>query len=286
MSDHPHVVDVTASNFEVEVVEASKSVPVIVDFWAPWCGPCRQLGPLLEKLASEFAGRLRLAKVNTEEAADLAGGFGVSSIPFVVAVRDGQIVDQFVGLLPETQLRAWIERLLPSAVDALLEEIKSLESTDPAAAEKKCREGIEADPADDRLKVALAHILLTLERDEESRSLIDELAARGFLEPEAEQIKSELDLRAGASEAGGLDEARRAVEADPSDLTLKIRLADVLVVHHKPQEAMDILLEVVRSDRVGYGDEARQTMVKIFDVLGAQHPLVSEYRRKLATALY
>lgn len=286
MSDNPHVVDVTANNFEAEVVEASKAMPVIVDFWAPWCGPCRQLGPLLEKLVSEFAGRLRLAKVNTEEAPDLAGGFGVSSIPFVVAVRDGQIVDQFVGLLPETQLRAWIERLLPSAVDELFEEIKSLESTDLIAAERKCREALEADPANDRIKIALARILLALDRDEESRMVVDDLAARGFLEPEAEQIQSELELRAGASEAGGLEEARQAVEANPSDLTSKMRLADALAVHHKPQEAMEILLEVIRADRAGHGDEARQTMVKIFDVLGAQHPLVSEYRRKLATALY
>ncbi|HEX6987638.1 MAG TPA: tetratricopeptide repeat protein [Planctomycetaceae bacterium] len=286
MPDQPHAVDVTAANFQQEVVEASKSVPVVVDFWAAWCGPCRQLGPLLDRLAAEFAGRFRLVKVNTEEAPDLAGGFGVSSIPYVVAVRDGQIVDEFVGLLPEPALRAWIERLLPSPVDELLAKGKSLEESDPASAERTYREAAALAPQDDRAKIALARVLLAQNRDEESRSLVDELSARGFLEPEAEQIKSQLDLRAAASEAGGVEEARRAAEADPGDLSLKIRLADALAVSRRHEEAMNLLLDVIRADRSGHGDAARESMVKIFDLLGPQHPLVSEYRRKLATALY
>jgi putative thioredoxin len=282
----PNVVEVNAANFQTEVVEASKSVPVIVDFWAPWCGPCRQLGPLLDKLATEYAGRLRVAKVNTEESPDLAGAFRVSSIPYVVAVRDGQLVDEFVGLLPEAALREWVGRLLPSPLEELLKKGKELEGTDLAGAEAAYREAQGLDAKDDRPKVALARVLLALSRDAESRALIDELAARGFLEPEAEQVKSQLELRAAAAEAGGVEEARRAAEANPDDLGLRIKLADALAVGQRHQEAMDVLLDVIRRDRSGHGDAARQTMVRVFDLLGPQHPLVSEYRRKLATALY
>lgn len=286
MPESPNVLEVTAANFQQEVVEVSKTLPVVVDFWAPWCGPCRQLGPLLDKLASEFAGRLRVAKVNTEQAPDLAGAFGVSSIPYVVAVRDGQIVDEFVGLLPEPTLRAWIQRLLPSPLDDLLKKGKELEAADLAGAERTYREAMSLDARDDRAKVALTRVLLALGRDAESRAVIDELAARGYLEPEAEQVRSQLDLRAAAAEAGGVEEARRAAEAAPDDLSLRIKLADALAVAQRHQEAMDTLIDVIRQDRAGRGDEARQTMVKIFDMLGPQHPLVPEYRRKLATALY
>jgi putative thioredoxin len=286
MSDQPYVLDVTAANFQQEVVERSKAAPVVVDFWAPWCGPCRQLGPLLEKLAAEFSGRFWLAKVNTEEAPDLAGAFRISSIPYVVAVRDGQLVDQFVGLLPESALREWIERLLPSPVDELLAQGQSLEGSDPTEAERIYRRAAALDPKEDRVKIALARVLLALGRDDDSRSLITELESRGYLEPEAEQIKSQLDLRAAAAEAGGVEAARQAVEENPSDLALKIQLADSLAVAQRHQEALDLLLDVIRSDRAGYGEPARESMVKIFDLLGPEHPLVPEYRRKLATALY
>ncbi|MBA3314765.1 MAG: thioredoxin [Planctomycetota bacterium] len=286
MSDPSPAFEITAENFQVEVVEASKSLPVIVDFWAPWCGPCRQLGPLLDKLASEFAGEIRIVKVNTEASPDLASGFGVSSIPYVVAVRDGQIVDEFVGLLPEPELRRWIEKLLPSPAEVLFKQGRELEEQDPAAATESYRNALTIEPGADRIKIALARALLAVERDAEAASLIEELATRGFLEPEAEQLKSQLELRAAAADTGGIDQARKAAAADPSNLSLQIRLADALAVGRQHQEALDLLLDVIRKDRTGYGDEARATMVKIFDLLGPQHELVSEYRRKLATALY
>lgn len=286
MPDESRAVVVTAENFESAVVETSKTMPVIVDFWAPWCGPCRQLGPLLDKLAEEFAGRFRLAKVNTEEAPDLAAAFGVSSIPFVVALRDGQITDQFVGLLPEPQLREWITRQLPTPVDTLLAKGRELEANDAVGAESAYREAAALAPGDDRVRIALARVLLALDRDEEAATLIETLAARGYLEPEAETLQSQLALRAAAAETGGIEEAERAVADRPDDLELKIRLGDVLAVAGQHQRAMDVLLDVIRADRSGHGEAARESMVRIFDLLGPQNPLVSEYRRKLATALY
>jgi putative thioredoxin len=286
MADTSPSVEVTAENFQTEVVEASKSVPVIVVFWAPWCGPCRQLGPLLDKIASERTGEVRVAKVNTETAPDLAAGFGVSSIPYVVAVRDGQIIDEFVGLLPEPTLRAWVDRLVPTPAQKLYHEGTALEETDPRAAIERYRSSLELDPANDAVKIALARALLAANQDAEARSIIEELAARGFLEPEAERVKSQLELRASAADAGGVEQARRDAAADPTNPALQIRLADALAVGQQHQEALDILLNVIRNNHGSLRDEARATMVKIFDLLGAQPELVSEYRRKLATALY
>jgi putative thioredoxin len=286
MSDRSSALDVTAENFQTEVVEASKSLPVVVDFWASWCGPCRQLSPLLDKLATEFEGKVRVVKVNTETAPDLASGFGVSSIPYVVAVRDGQIVDEFVGLLPEPQLREWFERLQPSPAENLVRQGRELEKTNPAGAVPLYRQALELEPSADRIKIALARALLAADLDSGANDVVKELEARGFLEPEAEQIKSQLELRAAAADTGGVDQARKDAAADPSNLSLQIRLADALAVGRQHREALDLLLDVIRKDRAGFGDEARATMVRVFDLLGPQHELVSEYRRKLATALY
>lgn len=286
MADSPPTIEVTSENFQTEVVEASKSVPVIVDFWAPWCGPCRQLGPLLDKIATERAGEVRVVKVNTETAPDLAAGFGVSSIPYVVAVRDGQIVDEFVGLLPEPALRSWVERLVPSPAQKLYQEGLTLEASDPQAAIERYRSSLEQEPHNDAARIALARTLVATNQDAEAASLIEALAARGFLEPEAEKVKSQLELRASAADAGGIEHAQRDAAADPSNPALQIRLADALAVGQRHQEALDILLDVIRNNHGSPRDEARATMVRIFDLLGPQHELVSDYRRKLATALY
>ncbi len=285
MSDLPHVIDVTSANFKTEIVAASQRTPVVVDFWAPWCGPCRQLGPLLETLAAEYAGKFLLAKVDTEASPDLAQAFGVSSIPYVVAVRDGKLVDGFVGLQSEPQLRAWLDRVLPSPVEELLAKGSEVEATDPAAAERLYREAEAIAPADDRVRLALCRTLAALGRNDEARAVLDALAARGYLEPEAEQLKSTLELRRGAAESGGVDEARRQAEANPSDAAAQIGYADALAVRDRPQEALNLLLDLIRRDPSAR-DPARETMVRIFDLLGPQHPLVSDYRRKLAAALY
>jgi putative thioredoxin len=280
------IFETTEKTFEADVIERSSVVPVIVDFWAPWCEPCRQLTPLLEQFIKELAGRVVLAKVNIDESPDLAAAFGVQSIPQVFAIRDGQAVNRIQGLLPEEELRKWIESVLPSPAEEVFKRGQALEADDPAAAEACYREASQLAPDQDSIKLDLARVLLTLNRDDECRQVITELEGRGYLEPEAEKLKSQLDLRSAAASTGGVDEARQAAAVAPDDLALQLKLADTLAVAYQHEEALEICLTLVQRGEADITAEAKKTMLQIFDMLGPESELVSRYRRRLATALY
>jgi putative thioredoxin len=247
--------DVTPATFEREVLEASAEVPVLVDFWAPWCGPCRTLGPILEKLEREYAGRFKLAKVNADESQELAGALGVRSIPDVVAFRDGKPVAHFVGALPESQVRAFIDRLLPSAAD--MEDLARLERAEQLIGEK------QADEAERLLGEVQPNVALDARRE----AL---LAAARF-------------SRAGAASEA---ELKAKLAARPEDLEARFALAQVYAAARRYREAMDELLAIVRQDKEWREGEARKLLVSLFTLAGDQPELVSEYRRRLATALY
>ncbi|WP_298860091.1 thioredoxin [uncultured Gimesia sp.] len=280
------IIDITEENFETEVIQQSAQTPIVIDFWAPWCGPCQQLAPMLEKLVEEFQGKFRLAKINIDEQQGLAAAFRVESIPTVVAFQHGQPVDNFQGILPEETLREWITRLIPSPLEILLQEAQAAEETDPALAETKYREASDLDPGNDAIQLRMAAVLIKQSRFDECTKIISKLEERGFLEPEAEQIKSQLELQAASDEAGGVEPARAALAADPENADLKIALADALAVSNKHEEALEICLALIEQDKSGAGVEAKATMLKIFDILGPQSTLTSAYRRKLATLLY
>ncbi len=281
----PYILDVTAENFERDVMTRSREVPVVIDFWAPWCAPCRALGPVLERLATESDGRFVLAKIDTEAAPELAGGFGVSSIPAVYGLRDGRVVDSFVGVLGETDLRAFLDRLMPGPAEQKAIEADSLAATDPEAAETAYRAAIELDPALVRAKLGLGRLLLANGRGDEARALIEALERRGYLEPEAEVLKAELTLEAGGREAGSVESARAALADQPDDLTLRFALAEALASAGQYEEALALALDLVDRDRRGVGEPARQLMLAVFNVLPAESPLVSDYRRRLSLVL-
>ncbi len=282
----PNIVETTDATFEQDVIARSKEVPVVVDFWAEWCGPCRMLGPILEKLADEYAGKFALVKANTEQAQTAAATFGVQSIPAVYAVRGGEVVDFFVGALPEGQIRGWLERILPSPADEKVAEAERLVTDDPAAAETVFRAALDLDTDHVAAKIGLGQLLLEQGRTEESRELLDQLERRGFLESEAEKLKAALDLADKAADAGDLDQCRAAVAAEPDNPEPKLRLAEALAAAGQYEEALESALDLVRNHKTDYGDAAKQVMLDVFQVLPSDSELTSKYRRQLATALY
>jgi putative thioredoxin len=282
----PWIVETNDSSFEKDVLDRSREVPVVVDFWAPWCQPCRMLTPILEKLVGEFEGKFILVKVNTDEAQMTAAQFRIQSIPCVYGFRDGQIVDSFVGVLPEDQLRAWLERLVPSEAELLTREGRALEQDDPSAAEAVYRRAIEAAPDESGAKIALASLLLSQDRADESRRIVEQLESRGFLETEAEAVKAALELNRLGEESPDIAACRAELDAQPDSGELQLKLAGALAAAQQYEEALQLSLDLVRRDKQGIGQPAKQLMLDIFRVLPDDSELISEYRRQLSAALY
>ena len=277
----------TTENFRRDVIEQSMTVPVVVDFWAEWCGPCRQLMPILEKLTEEFKGRFILVKINVDELPEIAEAFGVQSIPFVVAVIGGQLASQLPGAQPEPQVRMWLESLIPSpAAEAYNAGLDAEGAGDFVTAEKRFREAVTHDPKDATCQIALGRVLLALDREQECKEIVATLEARGFLEPQAQSLKDQLELRLNVEDSGGTQAARKALEADPQNAELRIHLAEALSVDKRYTEACDLLLEVISNNRTELRDKAKEAMVTILSAMGPRSQQAADYRRRLATAFY
>ncbi len=281
------VFEATGQSFQQAVIERSRSVPVVVDFWAPWCNPCLMLGPVLEKLAREYEGKFLLAKVNTESEPELSAQFGIRSIPAVFALRNGQVLDAFLGVQPETVIRTWLDRLLPTPAEVLAAQALELEKTDARAAESKYNQALELDPDLPDAQVGLAQIALDQGRLDDAQARIFSLERRGFLEPEAEKVKAELTLQVQAQQIGSisLESARAKAAADPQDLGLKYQLAEALAAAGQYSDALALCLQLVERDRKGIGEQARRTMIAIFQLLPPASELVTEYQRQLSFVL-
>jgi putative thioredoxin len=276
------VYDVTEQSFEQEVIERSRSVPVVVDFWAPWCGPCRMLGPMLESLVRSYDGRIELAKLNTDEAPNLAYRYRIDAIPAVKGFRDGEVVDEFSGALPEPQVRAFLQRLLPSEADHLAERAaRQAYGGDPAGAEASYRQALDLDPAHRSSVLGLARLLLAREETDEALELLRKVPG----DSEASRLLAEI---AFSQAAQGADAAalRARLQNDPRDVDALYRLAMVEAARGEYEPALQRLLEVVRLDR-SYGDDAgRRGMLDIFTLLSDAHPLTQTYRRQLSYVLF
>lgn len=277
----PWIVNTTPETFDQDVFERSLEAPVVVDFWAAWCAPCRALAPTLEALATEFEGKFILVKANTEEVPDAAAKFNVQGIPAVYAVIDGEVVDFFTGALPEAQIRDWLDRLF--TVSTFL-EAKRLEESAPAAAEAKYRILAKQSPDNEEFQIGLARTLLAQERFDDCQHIISELENRGYLEPEAEKVKAALDLR--SMEGIDLDGLQQDAAAQPDNLGLQLQFAEALAGAHRYEEALEACLGIVEKDLKGVGDAARQVMLDIFRVLPNDSELTTTYRRRLSSALY
>ncbi|PWB40959.1 MAG: co-chaperone YbbN [Rhodocyclales bacterium] len=281
-----HCIDVTENNFMQEVIEASRRVPVLVDFWAPWCGPCRSLGPILEKLAAEYQGRFRLAKVNSDENQALAGQFGVRGIPNVKAVVNGQIVNEFTGALPESAVREFIDALLPSPAEPLRQEaIAAHARGETDATRKLLLEAIHLDPKHEQARLDLIGILIDAGDLAEAQRLLDEIMDAGKDRTRIDSLAARLALSQGA--ASGADETslQSRLAANPADLESRLALANLHAVKQDYGAALEQLLEIVRRDRTFRDDIGRKTMLQIFSLLGSDSDLMREFRGKLSSLL-
>lgn len=278
------VVEGTAENFQQVVIEGSRERPVVVDFWAEWCRPCRMLAPLLEKLAAEKDGGFLLVKVNTDEHPDLAQAFQVEGIPAVFAVRDGQIADHFTGLMPEEQLREFIDSLGAPAgpkEPTELEKATELEATDPGAAGAAYRAMLAESPDDPAARVGLARVVLAQPgREAEARALLTGVEFGDFA-GEAHRLNAILNLRDVPHTDADLAAAQSVTTAEG-----KIGLAKVLAARGEYVGAMDVLLAVADDDRQLGRTTVRELMLKVFEVIGPRSPQADEYRRRLQNLLY
>lgn len=272
----PTVSDVTADDFEEQVVERSYDGPVVVDFWAAWCAPCRTLGPVLEQAVAERQGAVALAKVDVDAAQELAARFGVRGIPAVKGFRNGEVVAEFVGAQPRAQVEAFLDELVPSEADQLVSRAER-KPDDDAAAEELLERALELEP--DHRGAALGLAARLTDRDPD-RAL--ELVRRQRPDPRAEEIAARAELTARGDD---LNELRARVAADPEDGGARLDLGRALAAHGEYAEAIDELLTVVRADDERR-DEARDQLLAVFRILGDDHRLVADARRRLANALF
>jgi putative thioredoxin len=280
-----HSIDVNAANFRQIVLEGSKTAPVVIDFWAPWCAPCRALKPVLEKLAAEYAGKFTLAKINSDENPELASNMGVRGIPAVKAVRDGEVIDEFVGALPESQVRQFIERIVPSpSAQAAIQARELLQAGRHADALAQLETALELDACNEPAQIDRLEALVRLGRLEEARAVLGALGPLALDDRRVGALKAELEFATGPKQEASSLEQR--IAADPNDLDARLELAR----HHAHakafEPALQQLIEIVRRDRKFGDDAGRKTMIEIFNLLGAGDPLVARYRRELSSALY
>ena len=313
------MIDVTIQNFEAELIQASMQQPVLLDIWAPWCGPCKALGPLLEKLEVAYAGRFKLAKLNSDEQPEIAGqlsqAFGVRSIPFCVLFDQGQPVDGFVGALPESQVRAFLDKHVPTAdeleAEAEVEEAEAMIAEgDADAALAKLQQAVAIDPANDDARFDYVKLLLERGALAQAESAFEPVAKKAATSPRLEALAHWIAAQRVAASAREDAALLAAIGENKRDFSARFELAQKHFAASRFTQAMDELLEIVMRDKAWNGDVARKTYVAVLTLMAkpapkpaaseakgalevtgkaaavSADPVVDQYRRKLSMALF
>jgi putative thioredoxin len=313
------MLDVTLKNFEAELIQGSMQQPVLLDIWAPWCGPCKALGPLLEKLEVAYAGRFKLAKLNSDDQPEIAGqlsqAFGVRSIPFCVLFDQGQPVDGFVGALPESQIRAFLDKHVPTAdeleAEAEIDEAEALIAEgDADAALAKLQQAVAIDPANDEARADYVKLLLERGALAQAEGAFEPVVKKTALNPRLDALAHWIAAQRKAATARSADALAAAIAANKRDFDARFELAQTHFAAGRFTAAMDELLEIVMRDKAWNGDLARKTYVAILAVMAkpapkpaagetkgaleltgkaaavSADPVLDQYRRKLSMALF
>ncbi len=287
MSASPFIFEATEENFQQGVIENSHKAPVVLDFWAEWCQPCKLLIPILEKLVEEMNGQFVLAKVNSETQQALSQQFQVRSIPTVFIIKDGEVVEQFTGLQPEERIRELIQKHITTEADRLRSQAKeTIQSGDFETGKQLLLEAEQLEPEKVGIQIDLAHIE-AMEKDYESaRNRLKKLKILDQERPEVVSLLGKIELELFTRDAPSIAELESKLETDTSDSMARFQLATQLIAQGEHEAGLNHLLIILQCDRNFQDGAAQKTMISTFNLLGDDHPLVSQFRRKMFNALH
>ena len=287
MSESPYIHNVSMQNFQNLVLENSINKPVLVDFWADWCQPCQTIMPMLARLAEEYAGKFELAKVNADEQQELAAHFGIKSLPTMKLFFKGQLVDEIMGAVPESEIRAMLDKHMVSESDQFMQAaMTAYQQGQTEQALEMLNHALAKDPDNAELKVTIAQMVHGEGDSTSALALLDSLDNEGSKLDTAVKLRAEIKLAEQLADLPDFEEIEQRLAQDPKDLEALLQKSRHLTARGDYENAMECLLTIMRTDREYEDDAGRNSLLELFDMLGGEHPSVQKYRRKLFTLLH